>query len=117
MSKFFFYTREVNVAKKDDQGNAIPLKDEQGNVIPKKFETVSEKRRDSFNLDKVIRTHMLSDEHVIVLLDDGHEEAQDVPKMEKNKIVQVRQRGWVQSEISVKGKEEVDTLYSALAAL
>jgi len=116
MSKFFFYTREVNVAKKDDQGNAIPLKDEQGNVIPKKFETVTEKRRDSFNLDTVIRTHMLSEEHVIVLLNDGHEEAQDVPKMEKGKIVQGRQRGWVQSEISIKGKQEVEELYSTLAS-
>lgn len=116
MSKFFFYTREAEVPKKDDQGNGIPLKDEQGNVIPKKFETEKVKRRDSFNLEKVIRTHMINEEHVIVLLDDGHEEAQDVPKMEKNKIVQARQRAWVQSEISVRG-EEVNKLYTALEAI
>lgn len=110
----FFYKREAKVAKKDSNGEAIPLKDNQGNVIPGKFETETVFRTDSFNTDKIIRTHMVNEEHVIVLLDDGHESLEQVPVREKNKIVQKNQRTWVQSEISVTGKD-VERLHEALS--
>lgn len=101
----FFYTRVAQVAKKDENGQVIPLKDEKGNVIPKKFETEPKEFIDSFNTDKIIRTHMMSEDHVVVLLDDGHESVEPVPAMEKGKVVQKNQRIWVQSEISVKGAD------------
>lgn len=122
MEKFFFYTREVQVTKKDDAGQPIPLKDDKGEVVPGKFETVTEERIDSFQISKVIRTHMINPEHVVVLLDDGHETTEKTPELKNpNKpahptnIIEVKNRVWVQSEISVKGKE-VAELYDALKA-
>lgn len=113
MAKFFHFTREQVVKKKDEKGQFIFKKDEQGNPT-KEFETETFYRDDFFNLDKVIRAHMIDDDHVLVLLDDGHEETQEVPKVEKNKIVQSRVRSWVQSEISVKGAEKVQELLETL---
>jgi hypothetical protein len=122
MGRFFFYTREKQVKKTDDQGNAIPLKDEKGDVIPNQYETETKKYIDSFNLNKVIRTHVMTENHVVVLLDDGHEESQVIGQKKKNpnkgttpdNLEEVKQRVWIQSEISVKG-DDVQKLYTELA--
>jgi len=124
MAKHFFYTREKQEVKKDENGVAVPLKDEAGAVIPGKFETTTVFMKDSFNTDKVIRTHMLTPTHVVVLLEDGHEESQVVNQTLKNKnkpatpdnIEYVKQRVWIQSEISVKG-DEVAKLFEALESI
>ena len=58
--------------------------------------------RDSFNVDKVIRTVTMDDGRVLVLLDDFHERAQEVPDInpKTNKMIGVkRQRDTFQSEI------------------
>ena len=58
--------------------------------------------RDSFSLDKVVRSLTIEDERVLVLLDDLHERAQEVPDVDvrTNKIKGVkRQRNTFQSEI------------------
>jgi hypothetical protein len=58
--------------------------------------------RDSFNMDKVVRSLTIEDGRVLVLLDDLHERAQEVPDVDvrTNKIKGVkRQRNTFQSEI------------------
>jgi hypothetical protein len=58
--------------------------------------------RDSFSLDKVVRSLTIEDERVLVLLDDIHERAQEVPDVDprtgKPKGVK-RQKNTFQSEI------------------
>lgn len=58
--------------------------------------------RDSFNVNKVIRTVTMDDGRLLVLLDDFHERMQDVPDInpKTNKVVGYkRQRDTYQSEI------------------
>lgn len=58
--------------------------------------------RDSFNMDKVIRSVAIEDGRTLVLLDDLHERAQEVPDVDirTNKVKGVkRQRSTFQSEI------------------
>lgn len=58
--------------------------------------------RDSFNMDKVIRSVAIEDGRTLVLLDDLHERAQEVPDVDvrSNKVKGVkRQRNTFQSEI------------------
>ena len=121
MGKFFSYTRTKQEAKKDDKGQIIYKLDEQGQPIKDQPELVEKKFVDWFNLDYVLRTFTVSEDHVVVLLDDGHEESQSVTAL-KNKfkpptagnLVEQRQRQYVQSEISVKG-EDIQRLHEALA--
>jgi len=58
--------------------------------------------RDSFSLDKVVRSLTIEDERVLVLLDDIHERSQEVPDIDprtgKPKGVK-RQKNTFQSEI------------------
>jgi hypothetical protein len=58
--------------------------------------------RDSFSLDKVVRSLTIEDERVLVLLDDIHERSQEVPDVDprtgKPKGVK-RQKNTFQSEI------------------
>jgi hypothetical protein len=57
---------------------------------------------DSFNMDKVVRSLTIEDGRVLVLLDDLHERAQEVPDVDvrTNKVKGVkRQRNTFQSEI------------------
>lgn len=128
----FFYDREQKVAKKVD-GKPIPItrevEKEDGTkvqeVVPGQFETETFIRKDSFNLDTVVRTHMVDEEHVVVMLNDGHEETQVVNQklISKNKpatrdnVEDVKGRVWIVSEISIKGKDQVDLLYSKLASI
>ena len=58
--------------------------------------------RDSFNINKVIRSVAIEDGRVMILLDDLHERAQEVPDVDvrTNKIKGVKkQRNTFQSEI------------------
>jgi hypothetical protein len=58
--------------------------------------------RDSFNVEKVVRSLEIEDGRVLVLLDDLHERAQEVPDVDPrtNKVKGVkRQRNTFQSEI------------------
>lgn len=58
--------------------------------------------KDSFNINKVVRSVSLEDERTLVLLDDLHERSQDVPDIDikTNKMKGVkRQRDTFQSEI------------------
>lgn len=123
MAKHFFYTREKQVVRKGEDGKAIPKKDETGTLVPGEFETDTVYVDDSFNLDKVIRTHMINEESVVVLLDDGHEVTEKVPELKNpnkaahpNNIQEVKQRAWVQSEINIKGAEQIAELHAALRA-
>lgn len=58
--------------------------------------------RDSFNIDKVIRTVTMEDGRMLVLLDDFHERAQQVPDInpKTNAVIGYkRQKDTFQSEI------------------
>jgi hypothetical protein len=58
--------------------------------------------RDSFNVDKVIRSITLEDGRILVLLDDMHERAQEVPDVDpKTKRMKgmKRERNVYQTEI------------------
>jgi hypothetical protein len=69
--------------------------------------------RYSFNVDKVIRTVMTDDEGLLVLLDDIHERALDIPQYTpagKPKGVK-RERNTYQTEISL-SKEDGERFYN-----
>jgi hypothetical protein len=71
--------------------------------------------RDSFNLNKVIRTVAIEDGRTLVLLDDLHERAQETPDVDPrtNKVKGIkRQRNTFQSEIYLEG-EDVQRFYEA----
>ena len=64
--------------------------------------------QDSFNPEKVVRSYEYEEGKIIVMLDDGHEEARDIPtKDEKGRPIQKRERQWVVSEIYL---NEADTI-------
>lgn len=116
MGKHFIYSKTVQALKVDDQGSPIPLKNDKDEVIKGKFETEDKILKDSFNSDYVLRTYAKSDNEVIVLLDDGHEETHKMQAIEKNKIVEKNQRSWLQSEIQLQG-EDVQRWYTFLETL
>lgn len=72
---------------------------------------------DSFNLDKVIRSLAIEDGRTLILLDDLHERAQDVPDVDpktgKAKGIK-RQRNMFQSEIYLEA-EDVKRFYELTA--
>ena len=73
--------------------------------------------RDSFNINKVIRTVAIEDGRLLILLDDIHERAQEVPDIDprSNKMKGMkRQRNTFQSEIYLEG-EDVNRFYNATA--
>lgn len=53
---------------------------------------------DALNVDLIIRTFQ-NEQMNVVLLDDGHEEARDVPVLGAKHGEQKRERQWFQSEI------------------
>lgn len=70
--------------------------------------------RDSFNLDKVIRSLSNEDGTALVLLDDLHERAQEVPDIDPktNKMKGYkRQKNTFQSEISL-NKEDAERFFN-----
>ena len=83
MSNQFFYTRKELVSGTPE------------NPEFKEF-------RDSFNVNKLVRSLTMDDGRVLVLLDDLHERSQEVPDIDPrtNKVKGVkRQRNTFQSEI------------------
>lgn len=123
MTKFFSYTRTKQEAKKDDKGQIIYKLDEQGQPIKDQPEIIEKKFVDWFNMEYVLRTFTVAEDHVIVLLDDGHEESQTITAL-KNKfkpatpqnLEEKKQRQYIQSEISVRG-EDVQRLHETLAKI
>jgi hypothetical protein len=71
--------------------------------------------RDSFNINKVIRSVTMEDEKVLVLIDDLHERSQEIPDVDartgKTKGMK-RQRNTFQSEIYL-SKEDGERFYQA----
>lgn len=75
--------------------------------------------RDSFNINKVIRSIAIEDGRVLVLIDDLHERAQEVPDIDPrtNKVKGVkRQKNTFQSEIYLE-PEDVERFYNATAII
>lgn len=55
---------------------------------------------DSFNLNKVIRSIQISGNELLILLDDLHERAEQVPDVKNGKVIgQKRERNTYQTEI------------------
>ena len=64
--------------------------------------------RDSFNINKIVRSITIEDGRVLVLLDDLHERAQQVPDVDlkTNKIKGMkRERNTFQTEITLSGND------------
>lgn len=111
--KHFIYHRKEKRNKLDEHGNPIPLLDEQGN--PAGFEQEDLVLTDHFDMTRVIRTHSLSPTQCIVLLDDGHEITESVPKLrpgvkkdrgiKPGDIIEKDVVRWVQSEILLEGDD------------
>lgn len=75
--------------------------------------------RDSFNMNKVIRSVGIEDGRLLILLDDLHERAQEVPEVDvrTNKVKGVkRQRNTFQSEIYLE-PEDVQRFYEATSII
>ncbi len=71
--------------------------------------------RDSFNINKVIRSVGIEDGRLLILLDDLHERAQEMPEVDPrtNKVKGIkRQRNTFQSEIYLEG-DDVERFYNA----
>ena len=69
--------------------------------------------RDSFNMNKVIRSVQTDDNTLIVLLDDLHERVKEVPNIstKSNKVTGIRKQVEVfQSEIYLSG-EDIERFY------
>ena len=59
---------------------------------------------DSFNVNKVIRTVMLAEDDLLILLDDFHEITEEIPEInpKTNKVIRYRkQKNIVHSEITL----------------
>lgn len=99
----FYYKREVK--------NTVPVENPvEGEP---KFKVVTSFVEDCFNVNKVIRGHWVSENTFTVMLDDGHEQADDVEKPKLNAKKQVvgvevkRERGWYMSQINL-DKEDAE---------
>lgn len=74
---------------------------------------------DSFNINKVIRTVGIEDGRLLILLDDLHERAQEVPDVDPrtNKVKGVkRQKNTFQSEIYLE-PEDVQRFHEATSII
>jgi|ERR1044072_4859646 hypothetical protein len=118
--KFFTYTREVKQKKLDEKGLPIPIikeKKEGEETDPKKpeaveFEMETKTFEDFFDLERVIRGLTVEENKIVILLDDGHEVTEQIPKLKDprkqptpSNIVYEKQRNWVQSEIILTGDD------------
>jgi hypothetical protein len=57
---------------------------------------------DSFNINKVIRSVQMEDNKIVILLDDIHERAEQVPDVKNGKVVgSKRERNTFQTEINL----------------
>lgn len=69
------------------------------------YEANGKKLFGCFNIHYVIRAAEIEPGQVLVVLDDGHEEAQEKQVMEKGKPVIKRERTWVLSQILLVGED------------
>ena len=105
----FYYKREVKRKVKEE----MPIGTDEKWVPQEKI--VSEIYWDCFNVNKVIRGHWTSENEFTVMLDDGHEQADDIEKPKFNAKRQVvgveikRERGWYMSQI-VLDRHDADRL-------
>ena len=61
---------------------------------------------DSLNINKVVRSMQLEDNKVILVLDDIHERAEQVPDVKNGKVVgSKRERNTFQTEITLTGED------------
>ena len=61
---------------------------------------------DSFNINKVVRSMQIEDNKVILVLDDIHERAEQVPDVKNGKVVgSKRERNTFQTEITLTGED------------
>ena len=61
---------------------------------------------DSFNINKVVRSMQLEDNKVILVLDDIHERAEQVPDVKNGKVIgSKRERNTFQTEITLTGED------------
>ena len=100
MKNQFFYTRKELKSGKPD------------NPVYNTF-------RDSINMNKVIRSVGIEDGRLLILLDDLHERAQEVPEVDArtNKVKGIkRQRNTFQSEIYLE-PEDVQRFYEATSII
>lgn len=69
--------------------------------------------RDSFNVNKIIRSLSLMDGRVLVLLDDFNERFQDVSMKNSKGVITAykREKGMFQTEIYLTEKEDVERFY------
>lgn len=101
----FYYKREV----KDSVPVENPVEGEP------KYKIVTSYVEDCFNVNKVIRGHWVSKDTFTVMLDDGHEQADDVEKPKLNAKKQVvgvevkRERAWYMSQINL-DREDAERL-------
>jgi hypothetical protein len=75
--------------------------------------------RDSFNMNKVIRSVGIEDGRLLILLDDLHERAQETPDVDPrtNKVKGMkRQKNTFQSEIYLEA-EDVQRFYEATSII
>ena len=64
--------------------------------------------RDSFNVDKVVRTVEYEKGKLVVVLDDGHEEARDIEaRDEKGRPITRRERQWMLTQIYLNEEDTV----------
>lgn len=103
MSNIFWYQRVVTRKEKvENPAEGEPSEKE-----------VTETLWDCFNIDKVIRGHWTAPDQFVIMLDDGHEQADDVQKPKfnaKHQVVGVemkRERAWFVSQIPLI-KEDVE---------
>jgi hypothetical protein len=64
--------------------------------------------KDSFNLNKVIRSVQMDDNKLLILLDDLHERSEQVPDVKNGKMVgSKRERNTYQTEINLEGDDMI----------
>lgn len=92
MGRFFIYSRIEKKQMKDPNDNQKVIEQEV-------------KLTDSFDIDRVIRSMSMSEDTMLVLLDDGYESAENVEFVKNNKVDTKRERIWKQSQIIISGED------------
>lgn len=101
MRNQFFYTDKIQMpGVKEDTENGITAVD-----------PYIQEKRNSFNVDMVIRTISMDNGELLVLLDDIHERTQEVRKLKNKKPVVVKEKNTYQSEIYL-SKEDSERFFN-----
>jgi hypothetical protein len=96
MKNQFYYTRKEPISPKEGE-----------------TETMFKEFRDSFNVEKILRTWETDDGRILVILHDIHERLQEIPMFNKKgeKTGMKKERITLQSEIYL-SKEDGERLYN-----